>query len=121
MATQQKKSGDSRSKRGAPRTGMVRPGIFQVGDEAHACVLQNISTTGAKVRLVEPMDEEITSGTLKLADFGEFEAEVAWRHGTEMGLKFDHEISFEITTDNLAPSVNDILGALAGRRAAVSD
>ena len=54
------------------------------------CVISNISPSGAKLYV----GEELVRGTdvrLLFGEYGEFDATVAWCHGDEIGVKFDHD------------------------------
>lgn len=56
----------------------------------HDCVITNISASGAKLSL----SLNISRGkdvTIKLGEFGQFNATVAWCSGGEIGVRFDHD------------------------------
>jgi len=53
------------------------------------CVLINISASGAKLYAGKDMQRG-KDVIIKIGDLGEFYATVAWVHGDEMGVKFDH-------------------------------
>jgi hypothetical protein len=61
------------------------------GDQPeNLCDILDISLGGARVRPVDPMPARRRI-TLGLRHFGRLPARVVWRHGGEMGLKFDQE------------------------------
>ena len=116
MIARPKSRSEGCDKRAAPRSGMIRPGQFDVDGRVHDCVVRNISKTGAKIGLANAVDGRAATGLLKIPGFGEYEAEIIWRNDAEMGLHFRHEISFEISTKNIAASVDEILNSLKNRR-----
>ena len=101
--------------RAFPRIGVVRPGTLTIDGEEFDCVVQNLSKKGAKLCLTEPVKHENSSVVLKIPDFGEFEADIAWTHGPQMGLSLRQETDFEIFVAEAAPSLNDILAMLDTR------
>lgn len=54
------------------------------------CVLINISASGAKLYVGKSVNrgKEVV---IKFGELGEFNATVAWSHGDEAGVKFDHD------------------------------
>jgi len=54
------------------------------------CVIANISPSGAKLYV----GRNVSRGKdviIKIGEFGEFDATVAWCHADEIGVKFDHD------------------------------
>ena len=74
------------------------------GDQEVDCEVLNISVGGAKLRIAEPIE---TNGQVrvKIRRVGEFNARVAWRNGTTMGVEFQDELTA------LARIVEDVLSA----------
>ncbi len=54
------------------------------------CVVQNLSTTGAKVRVVEPFECKNTV-TLHIHRFGALHGNMIWRYNDKVGISFLQE------------------------------
>ena len=56
----------------------------------HDCVISNISPSGAKMYIGRKVNRG-AGAIIKLGEFGQFNATVAWCYGDEIGVKFDHD------------------------------
>lgn len=79
-----------------PRENMRAKAQLSVDGEWHDGMIVNISSSGVKLnlglRVVRGKDVVV-----KLGDFGDFNATVAWSQGGEIGLRFNHDPE-EMTT-----------------------
>jgi hypothetical protein len=69
----------------------IKAGVW-IDGQWHDCVIVNISPSGAKLTL----GMNVTRGMaviVKLGELGPFRATIAWCHGVEIGVKFDHDPS----------------------------
>lgn len=101
--------------RAFPRTGVVLRGTLAIDGAEVDCVVQDLSKKGAKLHLMNPVKHRSSAVVLKIPDFGEFEAEVAWASGSSMGLSLRQETDFDICAENAAPNLSDILAMLDTR------
>ncbi|MFA6316976.1 MAG: PilZ domain-containing protein [Elusimicrobiota bacterium] len=63
---------------------------LEEGGTWHDCLILNISPGGAKVSVEGPAsDAKVVH--LEIGRFGRFGAEVVWRAGSELGLRFTHD------------------------------
>ena len=69
------------------RTTVLWSGHLVYREQIVACVIENISAGGAKVRSEDPAFF-MTSVVLRNSRIGELSAEVLWRQDDELGLKF---------------------------------
>ncbi len=77
----------SREQREHPRTAVLWTGRLHAGAQGADCRVLNISATGAKIHLLEPIPPApIVS--LRIERFGEFPGDVIWREGEFLGIKF---------------------------------
>ena len=76
-------------KRIAPRRRVLKAGSIEVGGEAIACTLRNLSDTGAALEVVTPLyipdrfTLSVQSKQLRRC------CHVVWRKGTRIGVAFD--------------------------------
>ncbi len=76
--------------RSCPREPVRSKVELSIDAQRHDCVITNISPAGARlyVRLNAVRGQV---ALIRIGDFGEFGATVAWCYGDEVGLKFDHD------------------------------
>ncbi len=77
----------SKEQRALPRSSVLWAGQLNAGARAAQCRVLNISPYGAKVRLLEALSHA-TRVSIKIERFGEFPADVIWRDGDYLGIKF---------------------------------
>lgn len=81
---------DVRERRTATRKSVVWLADLYVGIRRYTCKILNISAGGAKLAL----DADLQPGTaisLRSRNFGEFKAQVVWRQGGYVGVRFEDE------------------------------
>ena len=65
---------------------------IMIDEQWNDCVIVNISPSGAKLNI----GLEVSRGKdvlIQIGEYGPFNATVAWCHGDEIGVKFDHDPS----------------------------
>jgi hypothetical protein len=75
-----------------PRETLRTEAEIMIDGQWHDCAIVNISPAGAKLHIAR----DISRGKavfIKIGEFGQFSATVAWCHGDEIGVKFDHDPS----------------------------
>jgi len=77
----------NKEQRAAPRSSVLWSGQLNAGARGAQCRVLNISPYGAKVRLLEGLTHA-THVSVKIERFGEFPADVIWRDGDNLGIKF---------------------------------
>ena len=95
------------NKRAARRRPLVCTGVLEFGGKKLNCFVVDLSKTGAKVRLVKPLQYQVTSINLHIGDAGVFPAEIRWIKGTEIGLHLHQEI--ESVDDKANATIQEIL------------
>jgi hypothetical protein len=77
-------------RRAAPRARSLLAGKIIIGDgrESHDCVVRNLSTKGARVRVAGAVNLPGTVGLLVVKEGLLFDAAIAWRRGDQIGLTF---------------------------------
>lgn len=73
-----------------PRESLCAKTQIMLDELWQECLIVNISPSGAKLYV----GRQISRGTgviIKIGEFGQFSATVAWCHGDEIGVKFDHD------------------------------
>ena len=75
------------NKRQFERKSLVRSVNVLIDDDSHACDLVDISLGGARVTLAHPVEVGITVH-LDLDIGGAYRADVMWRRGGAVGLRF---------------------------------
>lgn len=81
---------DEQYERDYPRETVSAKAQIRVDGEWRDCVISNISPSGAKLSVGLPVDRG-AGVVVQLGKFGEYNATVAWCHGDEIGVKFDHD------------------------------
>ena len=81
---------DGDYERDYPRENLRTKAEIRVDEHWHDCTISNISASGARLNVV------LSAGrgkdvVIKIGEFGEFNATVAWCSGKEIGVKFDHD------------------------------
>lgn len=81
---------ESEYERDYPRESLRAQARLSIDGEWHDCMIVNISSSGVKLtlglRVVRGKDVVV-----RLGDFGDFKATVAWSQGGEIGLRFSHD------------------------------
>ena len=77
----------NREQRDHPRTAVLWAGKLHAGAQGADCRVLNISATGAKIHLLEPLPP-VPMVSLRISRFGEFPGDVIWREGKSLGIKF---------------------------------
>ncbi len=77
----------SREKRFYPRTAVLWTGRLHAGAQGADCRILNISATGAKIHLLEPLPPA-PMVSLRISRFGEFPGDVIWREDSFLGIRF---------------------------------
>jgi PilZ domain len=73
-----------------PRESIRVKSKIMIDEQWHDCAIVNISPTGAKLHI----ERDLSRGMavfIKIGEFGQFSATVAWCQGDEIGVKFDHD------------------------------
>lgn len=70
-----------------PRKAVCLEGRLQTGRLWHDCSIVNISPGGAKLSVAKPVGRA-RMVRLEIGRFGKFGAEIVWRTGSELGLRF---------------------------------
>jgi len=84
-------------KRVSRRGRTLLTGRIVYGDALYAadCTIRDITETGARVKVFDPMAFPNKVLLLEVRNFDAFEAEVKWRRGPEMGLSFTRKFSLD--------------------------
>ncbi len=77
----------NKEQRRAPRSSVLWAGQLNAGARGAQCRVLNISPYGAKIRLLEGLTHA-THVSVTIERFGEFPADVIWRDGDNLGIKF---------------------------------
>jgi len=77
----------NKEQRRMPRSSVLWSGQLNAGARGAQCRVLNISPYGAKVRMLEALTHA-THVSVKIERFGEFPADVVWRDGDYLGIKF---------------------------------
>jgi hypothetical protein len=70
-----------------PRSRVLWPGKLTLAGATVDCIVLDVSANGARVR-ADGLPTDIGGVSLELARFGSFAAEMMWRDGSEVGLRF---------------------------------
>ena len=90
--------------RAHPRYETQFPGKFRVGDRTVDCVVLNISVSGAKASVAEPVDAD-SKVRLEIEGVGEFSARVVWQKDTAIGIQFHDQLhEIESIVEQMRPS-----------------
>jgi len=76
--------------RNYPREAVRAGAKIMLAGHWHECTIVNISPKGAKLNI----DLQISRGVevlVKIGNFGEYRATVAWHQGAEVGVEFGHD------------------------------
>jgi hypothetical protein len=79
--------GTNREQRDRPRTAVLWTGRLHAGAQGADCRVLNISATGAKIHLLEPLPP-VPMVSLRIERFGEFPGDVIWREKDLLGIRF---------------------------------
>lgn len=77
----------NKEQRDSPRSSVLWAGQLNAGARGAQCRVLNISPYGAKVRMLEPLSHA-THVSMTIERFGQFPADVIWRDGDYLGIKF---------------------------------
>ena len=77
----------SREQRVRPRTAVLWTARLHAGAQGADCRVLNISATGAKIHLLEPLPPA-PMVSLRIERFGEFPGDVIWREENLLGIRF---------------------------------
>lgn len=69
------------------RYSVVLSGKFHRGKTTNDCIILDLSPTGAKLRMSEPLAQKAV-GTLESDKFGMIPGEVVWRNDQTIGIRF---------------------------------
>ncbi len=78
------------NRRRIDRTTVLWTGSLLCDDRVIDCVIENVSASGAMVRVEDPFVYE-SSIILRNARLGDLSGEVAWRKENEVGIRFSDE------------------------------
>jgi hypothetical protein len=78
------------NRRTSPRARSLLTGKIIIADGAvsHDCVIRNVSTRGARVRIAGAVNLPAAVGLLVVREGLLFDAKIAWRRGEQIGLAF---------------------------------
>ena len=74
-------------KRKYRRYSVVLSGKFHRGKTTNECIILDLSPTGAKLKMAEPLAQKAV-GTLESDRFGMIPSEVVWRNDQTLGIRF---------------------------------
>ncbi|HEY3889547.1 MAG TPA: PilZ domain-containing protein [Caulobacteraceae bacterium] len=87
-------------RRGGPRARSLLTGKIIIGDgrESHDCVVRNLSSKGARVRIGGAINLPGAVGLLVVKEGLLFDAAIAWRRGDQIGLTFSgrHDLRHDV-------------------------
>ena len=83
-------SDEMENKRKDTRESILSKAKIMVDGDWHNCRILNISTGGAKLQIDRHIDRGIEV-LLRIGQFGQFSATVAWQQSGEIGVKFTHD------------------------------
>lgn len=97
-------------RRRSERIGVVRTGTMDANGTTLPCLVRDISSHGARLKLPGHRVEPGMTCVLTLPDHGQIKAHIVWSDGNEAGVRFEQEIAL---SESVRLDVSDIGQVLA--------
>ena len=103
--------------RSTSRRRVFLPGLMGYGNGAYTCdcIIRNLSDTGTRIVMTQHLEIPERFYLINIRDGVAYDAQLVWRNGADVGIRFDSSVSLAANTDLVFRRLKELWLAKAPR------